>query len=70
VSNEKYNMLNDNEKLGIRDLLSRLDEEIVYSLASTATKKALVLTSISEAVDAIILHSESAMWLLNRKKID
>ena len=84
-------MLTDNEKIGIRDLLSRLDEDVVYSLADTATKKALALTSLTgiftipsfqthdnefliklwflEAVDAIILHCESASWLLNRKKL-
>jgi len=61
--------MNNNEKLGIKDLLSELDQEIVFSLAATATKKAVVPTTVLEAIDAVILHSDSAMWLLNRKKL-
>lgn len=86
------------EITGIRDLLSRLENDVVYALADTATKRALAFTSvngghsfcllmfgnlflvlvsfintfsllISDAIDAIILHSESAYWLLNRKKL-
>ncbi|EFX74063.1 hypothetical protein DAPPUDRAFT_307503 [Daphnia pulex] len=54
---------------GIRDLLSRLENDVVYALADTATKRALAFTSVNDAIDAIILHSESAFWFLNRKKL-
>ncbi|XP_032783095.1 uncharacterized protein C3orf38 homolog [Daphnia magna] len=57
------------EITGIRDLLSRLEDDVVYSLADTATKRALAFTSVNDAIDAIVLHSESANWLLNRKKM-
>lgn len=85
------------EVTGIKDLLSRLEDEVVYSLADTATKRALAFPSVNgiflndvtnvndapsvritiyvcyrmvlDAVNAILLHCESANWLLNRKKM-
>lgn len=89
-------MLTESQRNGIQDLLSRLDEDVVYSIADTTTKKALAFTTLrgmyymscvfhslgavvptastcfslfKDAVDAILLHSESALWLLNRKKL-
>ena len=44
-NNNKIEM-NQKEKLGIKDLLSGMDEEIVFSLAATTTKKAVVPTSM------------------------
>lgn len=38
--------MNNYEKLGISELLSGLDEEVVYSLAATATKRAVVATTL------------------------
>lgn len=35
------------EITGIRDLLSRLEDDVVYSLADTATKRALAFTSVN-----------------------
>ena len=45
-NNKENTKMNNNEKLGIKDLLSELDEEIVFSLAATATKKAVVPTTV------------------------
>jgi hypothetical protein len=35
------------EITGIRDLLSRLENDVVYALADTATKRALAFTSVN-----------------------
>ncbi len=39
-------MLTESQQNGIRELLSRFDQELILSIANTTTKKALVLTSI------------------------
>ena len=85
-------MLTESEKYGIRDLLSRLSEDLIFTIADTATRKSIACTSVQgehnqyiflnwaihlnsflffykDAIDAILLHSDSANWLLNRKKL-
>lgn len=40
-------MLSQGEITGIRELLARLEGDVVYSLADTATKRALAFTSVN-----------------------
>ena len=62
-------MLTEAEKYGISELLSRLSVSDLQSLAQTVTSKLLVPETSSEAITAIILHTDKAVDLLKRKKI-
>ena len=62
-------MLTEAEKHGISELLSRLSVSDLQSLAQTVTSKLLVPETTSEAITAIILHTDKAVDLLKRKKI-
>lgn len=57
------------EKQGVSDLLNSMEIDVVLSIAGTCCKNKLVLSTFDEALTAILLHSESAKWLLNRKKV-
>jgi len=62
-------MLTEPEKHGISELLSRLPVSDLQSLAQTVTSKLLVPETSSEAITAIILHTDRAVDLLKRKKM-
>ena len=62
-------MLTEAEKHGINELLSRMSAQDLQSLAQTVTSKQLVPETSSEAISMIILHTERAAELLDRKKI-
>ena len=62
-------MLTEAEKYGISELLSRLSVSDLQSLAQTVTDNLLVLETSSEAITAILLHTDKAVDLLKRKKI-
>ena len=62
-------MLTDAEKHGINELLARMAAQDLQSLAQTVTSKQLVPETSSEAISMIILYTERAAELLDRKKI-
>jgi len=62
-------MLTESEKHGISELLSRMSVEDLQSLAQTVTSKLLLPETSSEAITAIILHTDRASDLLKRRKI-
>lgn len=53
-------MLSDNEIIGIRELLTRLEDNVIYSLAETTTKRALAFSSVN---GDMILNGLS--WVIN-----
>ena len=62
-------MLTEKEKHGISELLARMSSRDLTSLAQTVTSRLIVPETHSEAVSAIILHSEKPSDLLRRRKI-
>ena len=62
-------MLSEREKHGIAELLHRLDPSDLQSLAQTVTSRLIVPESPSEAVQAIILHTDRPADLLRRRKV-
>jgi len=62
-------MLTEKEKHGVSELLARMSSRDLTSLAQTVTSRLIVPETHSEAVSAIILHSEKPSDLLRRRKI-
>lgn len=62
-------MLTEREKHGIAELLSRMGSLDLVSLAQTVTSRLLAPSTDSEAIEAIILHTDKATDLLKRKKV-
>ena len=62
-------MLTEKEKHGISELLARMSSRDLTSLAQTVTSRLIVPETHSEAVSAIILHSDKPSDLLRRRKI-
>ena len=62
-------MLSEREKHGIAELLTRLAKSDLYSLAQTVTSRLLLPESASEAVAAIVQHTDKAEDLLRRRKV-
>lgn len=62
-------MLTEKEKYGISELLSRMALRDLNSLAQTVTSRLIVPENSSEAVSAILLHTDKPSDLLRRRKI-
>ena len=62
-------MLSEREKHGVAELLSRMPKSDLYSLAQTVTSRLLLPESPSDAVSAILLHTDKAEDLLKRRKV-
>lgn len=62
-------MLTDGEKRGIGDLLDRMESRDLISLAQTVTSRLILPDSSSDAIQAIILHTDKAVDLLKRRKL-
>lgn len=62
-------MLSEKEKYGISELLNRMDKKDLCSLAQTVTCRLIVPETNHEAIQAIILHTDSAIDLLKRRKV-
>lgn len=62
-------MLTEKEKHGISELLGRLPNRDLNSLAQTVTSRLIVPETTSEAISAILLHTEKPGDLLRRRKI-
>ena len=62
-------MLTEKEKHGISELLSRMAPRDLNSLAQTVTSRLIVPETSSEAVSAILLHTDKPADLLRRRKI-
>ena len=62
-------MLTEKEKHGISELLARMSSRDLTSLAQTVTSRLIVPETHSEAVSAIISHSDKPSDLLRRRKI-
>jgi len=62
-------MLTEKEKHGISELLARMSSRDLTSLAQTVTSRLIVPETHSEAVSAIILHSDKPSDILRRRKI-
>ena len=62
-------MLSEKEKHGMSELLLRMDREDLRSLAQTVTSRLILPETCNEAIEAIILHTESPMDLLKRRKV-
>ncbi|CAF1483007.1 unnamed protein product [Adineta steineri] len=61
--------MNKLEQIGAQELLSMLSDEELMSVKDTVTKSMIPANTRSEAVDACLKCSQSAMQLLRRKKI-
>ncbi len=64
-----FEMLSEKEKHGISELLARMSSRDLTSLAQTVTSRLIVPETTSEAVSAILLHTEKPVDLLRRRKI-
>ena len=62
-------MRTEKEKHGISELLSRMAPRDLNSLAQTVTSRLIVPETSSEAVSAILLHTDKPADLLRRRKI-
>ena len=62
-------MLTEKEKHGISELLARMNSKDLTSLAQTVTSRLIVPETTSEAVSAILLHTDKPTDLLRRRKI-
>jgi len=62
-------MLVETEKRGIGELLERMEPKDLYSLAQTVTNRLILPQSPTEAVQAVILHTDKALDLLKRRKM-
>jgi len=62
-------MLIESEKRGIGELLERMEGVDLNSLAQTVTNRLIVPQSRGDAVQAVILHTDSALDLLKRRKM-
>ncbi len=62
-------MLTEREKHGIAELLHRLESSDLNSLAQTVTSRLIVPESPSDAVQAILLHTDRPADLLRRRKV-
>lgn len=62
-------MLTEKEKHGISELLARMNSRDLTSLAQTVTSRLIVPETTSEAVSAILLHTDKPTDLLRRRKI-
>ena len=62
-------MLSEKEKHGISELLARMSNKDLTSLAQTVTSRLIVPETTSEAVSAILLHTEKPIDLLRRRKV-
>lgn len=62
-------MLTEKEKHGISELLARMSRKDLTSLAQTVTSRLIIPETTSEAISAILLHTEKASDLLNRRKV-
>nr|CAI5831748.1 unnamed protein product [Callosobruchus analis] len=54
---------------GIREILSKLDENDIIALASTVTQGLLKVDSVDDAVNGILKHSPTLVSILRRKII-
>jgi len=62
-------MLKESEKRGMGELLERMDPNDLDSLVQTVTNKLLIPQSREDAIQAVILHTDSALDLLKRRKV-
>jgi len=62
-------MLTEREKHGIAEMLHRMEKRDLNSLAATVTSRLIVPETSSEAVEAIILHTDRSVDLLKRRKV-
>jgi hypothetical protein len=62
-------MLTEKEKHGISELLIRMSPRDLNSLAQTVTSRLIVPETTSEAVSAILLHTDKPADLLKRRKV-
>lgn len=62
-------MLSEREKHGVAELLTKMSLADLASLCQTVTSRLLVPENDTEAIQAIILHTDKASDLLKRRKI-
>lgn len=62
-------MLPEKERNSAQKLLELLKTEELLALANTTTNKRIVVQTRAEAIEAIVIYSESSMVLLNRKRL-
>ncbi len=62
-------MLSEKEKHGMAELLARMPQPDLFSLAQTVTSRLIVPESPSEAVTAIIQHTDRPLDLLKRRRV-
>ena len=62
-------MLTEKEKHGISELLARMSTRDLNSLSQTVTSRLIVPETTSEAVSAILLHTDKPSDLLRRRKV-
>jgi len=62
-------MLTEKEKHGISELLGGMNMLDIQSLAQTVTNRLLIPENTTEAIQAILLHTDKASDLLKRRKI-
>jgi len=62
-------MLVETEKRGIGELLERMEPTDLYSVAHSVKNSIILPQSPTEAVQAVILHTDKALDLLKRRKM-
>ncbi|KAI5722232.1 hypothetical protein M8J76_005706 [Diaphorina citri] len=62
-------VLTDDEKSALTELLSGVEAEDLMQIAKTVSQKLLNIKSVNDALEVILLHSETAESVLHRKKI-
>ncbi|CAB4066214.1 unnamed protein product [Lepeophtheirus salmonis] len=62
-------MLTERQKHGISELLVQMKTSDLRSLAQTVTSRLIIPETKDEAIQAVMLHTESPLDLLKRRKI-